>query len=91
VLLGTPDEILIAGRVRDVAERIETTRAEARARKLDHGTTAAQDRDGKISCPSDSVDGYRRPERQIDWHLVDEELQQLFNARLAPMGAFSKA
>jgi precorrin-6A synthase len=31
--LGTPDEILISGRVRDVAERIRGTRAEARARK----------------------------------------------------------
>ncbi|GAA4587597.1 precorrin-6A synthase (deacetylating) [Planotetraspora phitsanulokensis] len=31
--LGTPDEILISGRVRDVAERIRETRAQARARK----------------------------------------------------------
>ncbi|GII28061.1 precorrin-6A synthase (deacetylating) [Planotetraspora mira] len=31
--LGTPDEILISGRVGDVAERIRSTRAEARARK----------------------------------------------------------
>jgi precorrin-6A synthase len=31
--LGTPDEILIAGHVEDVADRIEQVRAEARARK----------------------------------------------------------
>ncbi|MCU1681053.1 MAG: cobF [Amycolatopsis sp.] len=31
--LGTPDEILISGRVRDVAEQITAARAEARARK----------------------------------------------------------
>jgi precorrin-6A synthase len=31
--LGTPDEILISGRVREVAEQIKTARAEARARK----------------------------------------------------------
>lgn len=36
-----------------------------------------------------SVDGFiEGPERQIDWHLVDEELHSYFNARLAPMGAF---
>jgi len=36
-----------------------------------------------------SVDGFMEgPNREIDWHLVDEELHQHFNDELATMGAF---
>jgi dihydrofolate reductase len=36
-----------------------------------------------------SVDGYMEgPNREIDWHHVDDELHRHFNERLAPMGAF---
>jgi dihydrofolate reductase len=36
-----------------------------------------------------SVDGFfADPDGGLDWHLVDEELHQHFNALLAPMGAF---
>jgi dihydrofolate reductase len=36
-----------------------------------------------------SLDGYiEGPERQIDWHLVDEELHGYFNQQLATMGGF---
>ena len=36
-----------------------------------------------------SLDGYfEGPQRQIDWHLVDEELHNHFNAQLREMGAF---
>lgn len=36
-----------------------------------------------------SLDGYMEgPAREIDWHLVDEELHDHFNAQLAPMAAF---
>ncbi|MCU1681054.1 MAG: putative bifunctional deaminase-reductase-like protein [Amycolatopsis sp.] len=36
-----------------------------------------------------SLDGYiEGPERQIDWHFVDEELHRYFNDKLRDMGAF---
>ncbi|MFD6966816.1 dihydrofolate reductase family protein [Streptomyces sp. NPDC059979] len=36
-----------------------------------------------------SLDGYiEGPERQIDWHLVDDELHQHFNDELRSMGGF---
>ncbi|WP_432094887.1 dihydrofolate reductase family protein [Streptomyces sp. bgisy100] len=36
-----------------------------------------------------SLDGYiEGPHREIDWHLVDEELHQHFNDELRGMGAF---
>jgi dihydrofolate reductase len=36
-----------------------------------------------------SVDGFiEGPQRQIDWHLVDDELHRHFNKELAAMGAF---
>ncbi|MFI5755411.1 dihydrofolate reductase family protein [Streptomyces sp. NPDC051569] len=36
-----------------------------------------------------SLDGYvEGPERQIDWHLVDDELHSHFNEQLRAMGAF---
>jgi len=36
-----------------------------------------------------SVDGYiEGPNREIDWHLVDDELHTHFNEQLATMGAF---
>jgi len=36
-----------------------------------------------------SVDGFMEgPDREIDWHLVDDELHSHFNAELAAMGAF---
>ncbi len=35
--LGTSDEILVSGKVSEVGDRIREIRAEARARKLDHG------------------------------------------------------
>ncbi|MEV7415495.1 dihydrofolate reductase family protein [Streptomyces sp. NPDC089919] len=36
-----------------------------------------------------SLDGYMEgPDREIDWHRVDEELHGHFNRRLAPMGGF---
>ena len=36
-----------------------------------------------------SLDGYSEgPGREIDWHMVDEELHEHFNERLASMGAF---
>jgi dihydrofolate reductase len=36
-----------------------------------------------------SLDGFfEGPNREIDWHLVDEELHRYFNETLAPMGAF---
>ncbi|HZL04069.1 MAG TPA: dihydrofolate reductase family protein, partial [Coriobacteriia bacterium] len=36
-----------------------------------------------------SVDGFiEGPDREIDWHLVDDELHSHFNAELAAMGAF---
>ncbi|MER8186032.1 dihydrofolate reductase family protein [Kitasatospora sp. NPDC094015] len=42
-----------------------------------------------ILWSSVSVDGYYEgPERQIDWHLVDEELHSHVNGELAAMGAF---
>ncbi|MCU7821386.1 dihydrofolate reductase family protein [Kitasatospora sp. DSM 101779] len=38
---------------------------------------------------SASLDGYiERPDRRIDWHLVDEELHQHMNDMLRPMGGF---
>jgi dihydrofolate reductase len=42
-----------------------------------------------ISMVSVSLDGYfEGPDRELDWHLVDEELHQHFNDNLARMGAF---
>jgi dihydrofolate reductase len=36
-----------------------------------------------------SVDGFvEGPNRELDWHLVDDELHTHFNEVLAPMGAF---
>ncbi|MCW2571533.1 MAG: deaminase [Frankiales bacterium] len=36
-----------------------------------------------------SADGFfEGPDRELDWHLVDEELHQHFNHELAGMGAF---
>jgi dihydrofolate reductase len=36
-----------------------------------------------------SLDGYvEGPNREIDWHLVDDELHEHFNEQLAAMGAF---
>src|SRR6478736_1747374 len=36
-----------------------------------------------------SLDGYMEgPNREIDWHLVDEELHSHFNEELRTMGAF---
>ncbi|SHN21795.1 dihydrofolate reductase family protein [Actinacidiphila paucisporea] len=36
-----------------------------------------------------SLDGFMEgPNREIDWHLVDEELHSYFNAHLSTMGAF---
>jgi dihydrofolate reductase len=42
-----------------------------------------------ILSMSVSLDGFiEGPERQIDWHLVDDELHSYFNAHLKTMGAF---
>ncbi|MEU6315616.1 dihydrofolate reductase family protein [Streptomyces sp. NPDC047014] len=42
-----------------------------------------------ILMMSVSLDGYfEGPERQIDWHLVDEEVHQYLNDELRGMGAF---
>jgi dihydrofolate reductase len=36
-----------------------------------------------------SLDGFMEgPDREIDWHMVDEELHDHFNEQLATMGAF---
>ncbi|MEU3183364.1 dihydrofolate reductase family protein [Streptomyces sp. NPDC006923] len=36
-----------------------------------------------------SLDGFvEGPQRQIDWHMVDNELHSHFNEQLKPMGAF---
>jgi dihydrofolate reductase len=36
-----------------------------------------------------SLDGYiEGPDREIDWHLVDDELHRYFNEQLRTMGAF---
>lgn len=36
-----------------------------------------------------SLDGFMEgPDRQIDWHMVDDELHSYFNERLRTMGAF---
>ena len=36
-----------------------------------------------------SLDGYvEGPNRELDWHLVDDELHGHFNEQLAAMGAF---
>lgn len=36
-----------------------------------------------------SVDGYfEGPSRELDWHMVDEELHSYFNEQLGAMGAF---
>jgi dihydrofolate reductase len=36
-----------------------------------------------------SVDGYiEGPDREIDWHMVDDELHRHFNEQLGAMGAF---
>ncbi|WP_407342025.1 dihydrofolate reductase family protein [Pengzhenrongella phosphoraccumulans] len=42
-----------------------------------------------IAWMSISVDGYiEGPGRELDWHLVDDELHTHFNEELATMGAF---
>ena len=42
-----------------------------------------------VCMVSVSLDGFfEGPERQIDWHLVDEELHDHFNEQLRTMGAF---
>ncbi|MEU9113518.1 dihydrofolate reductase family protein [Streptomyces sp. NPDC048483] len=42
-----------------------------------------------ILMMSVSLDGYvEGPDRQIDWHLVDDELHRHFNDQLRGMGAF---
>src|SRR3954471_17677554 len=42
-----------------------------------------------IMMMSVSIDGYfEGPNRELDWHLVDEELHQHFNDELRVMGAF---
>jgi dihydrofolate reductase len=42
-----------------------------------------------IFAMSMSLDGYiEGPNREIDWHLVDEELHSHFNEQLGAMGAF---
>src|SRR2546426_9875542 len=42
-----------------------------------------------ILMMSVSVDGFiEGPTREIDWHMVDEELPHHFNEQLAAMGAF---
>ncbi len=42
-----------------------------------------------ILMMSISLDGFiEGPERQIDWHRVDDELHTHFNEQLKPMGAF---
>lgn len=42
-----------------------------------------------IYSMSMSLDGYiEGPDREIDWHLVDDELHTYFNEQLATMGAF---
>jgi dihydrofolate reductase len=42
-----------------------------------------------IVMMSVSVDGYfEGPNRELDWHLVDEELHSHFNSELSGMGAF---
>ncbi|MFI0898535.1 dihydrofolate reductase family protein [Streptomyces sp. NPDC020983] len=45
---------------------------------------------GKIVCAmSVSLDGFMEgPEREIDWHLVDDELHAHFNDQLRDMAAF---
>ncbi|WP_159479258.1 dihydrofolate reductase family protein [Streptomyces caniferus] len=42
-----------------------------------------------ILSMSVSLDGFiERPDRRIDWHLVDDELHRYFNEHLKGMGAF---
>ncbi|MBT2394947.1 dihydrofolate reductase family protein [Streptomyces sp. ISL-100] len=42
-----------------------------------------------VLCMSVSLDGFMEgPEREIDWHMVDDELHSHFNEQLGPMGAF---
>jgi dihydrofolate reductase len=42
-----------------------------------------------ILMMSVSLDGFfEGPERQLDWHLVDDELHRHFNEQLSAMGAF---
>ena len=42
-----------------------------------------------VLAMSVSVDGFMEgPNREIDWHLVDDELHSHFNERLRAMGAF---
>jgi dihydrofolate reductase len=42
-----------------------------------------------VASMSISLDGFiEGPQRQIDWHRVDEELHQHFNDTLRPMAAF---
>jgi dihydrofolate reductase len=42
-----------------------------------------------ILMMSVSLDGFMEgPDRQIDWHMVDDELHSYFNEQLAAMGGF---
>ena len=42
-----------------------------------------------ILMMSVSVDGFiEGPNREIDWHMVDDELHRHFNEQLGAMGAF---
>jgi dihydrofolate reductase len=42
-----------------------------------------------IFMMSVSLDGFiEGPNRELDWHLVDDELHRHFNEQLGPMGAF---
>jgi dihydrofolate reductase len=42
-----------------------------------------------IFMMSVSLDGFiQGPNRELDWHLVDDELHRHFNEQLGPMGAF---
>src|SRR5881296_2464052 len=42
-----------------------------------------------ILMMSASLDGFiERPDRELDWHMVDDELHRHFNEQLSAMGAF---
>jgi dihydrofolate reductase len=42
-----------------------------------------------VLMTSVSLDGFiEGPDREIDWHMVDDELHSHFNEQLRPMGAF---
>ena len=42
-----------------------------------------------ILMTSVSLDGFiEGPDRELDWHMVDDELHSHFNEQLSQMGAF---